>query len=165
MALLISTPFGNNSSAQQPKASYQDGHRSPLMAEISYSDGTHRQVWILGYWDYDPSWYTPYTFKAIGPGGSEVELWLDTISSISDISGKQATFHMKNGTSQRLGLKMEPLVGFALTDDTGAKEMLRLPNVKSVKFLTPPRTDKDKNVMLDQWHYSPYTGEKLGSTP
>jgi len=40
-------------------------------------------------------------------------------------------------------------------------EKLNMLELKSIEFLPRPRKDKLGNAMLDTWHYSPFTGERL----
>jgi hypothetical protein len=108
--------------------------------------------------------YSTHIFDAVGSSDSEVKLWLDTISTIEEITDTEATFLMKNGPERRLRFKQEfgQLVdALYISNPDGGSERVEVSKVKRVKFLNPPRMDKDKHPMLDDWRYSPYTGEKL----
>jgi hypothetical protein len=71
---------------------------------------------------------------------------------------------MKNGTERRLRFKNDSAQLFDalyISNPDGGTERVQVSKVKRVEFLNPPRMDKDKHAMLDDWRYSPYTGEKL----
>lgn len=140
-------------SARRP-ALIQNGHVSPLQARVIFSNQNSRDYIIVS---------TPgasaYTFKAKGTGETRITLWLDTIATISDTTNTDALFTFKDGSARRLGWDNEHLE--AITPEDG-KETINLKNVRLVQFLKPPRRDAAGNLMLDQWKYSPYTGEALG---
>ena len=164
IVLLVIIVLANTALAQRPEVTFKEGHRSPLMAQISFRDGSQRTVMIIGAGFSVANLFSPYTFDAIGSGDSEVRIWLDTVSSVDEITDKEVTFHMKNGEERRLKLKYDSsqlVDALYLSNNDGGSERIQVSKVKQVKFLNPPRTDKDKHPMLDDWRYSPFTGEKL----
>jgi hypothetical protein len=150
--------------AQRPEVKFSEGHRSPLRAEISFHDGSQRTVLVLGSGFSVANLFSAHTLEAIGSGDSEIKLWLDTISTIEEITDKEATFVMKNGSERRLRFKNDSaqlIDALYLSNADGGTERVQVSKVTLVKFLNPPRVDKEKHAMLNDWRYSPYTGEKL----
>ena len=90
-----------NALAQRPEVKLKEGHKSPLTARITYRDGSKRTVTVIGS-GFAESMAHSHEFEAVGPGDSEVSLWLDAISTIKEITDREATFVLKSGTERRL---------------------------------------------------------------
>jgi hypothetical protein len=151
---------GPRAQQQRPEVKRVEGHVSPLMVKITYGDDKTRTVMLVatGY----SSWYS-HQMKAVGPGESKVNLWLDSIKKIvttekGDYGGMFLT--LKNGTERELAIDISYAI-LLIAGETGDQEQVYIKKVKSIDFLDAPRKDRDGNAMFPNWRYSPYTGEKL----
>ena len=137
----------------------EDGHVSPLMARITYPSGKVRNVTIAGTgfssWD-------PFRVKGYGEGDADVILFLDSIKEMRYAGKDQTDYIFKNGGTRRLKANVS-YSKLLLKNPDGGEEQLPFSGVKSVVFLKPARQDKAGHAMLDEWQYSPYTGEKLAA--
>lgn len=146
--------------ADPPKVENEDGHLSPVMAEITFLDNTKRKAMVFGVGG-DPNkgkGYYPHHFQATSKQGTDVRVWIDTIRAIKAPKETEALVVSKDGTERLLNHKNQ---GLHLYHPDESKEYVFLAKLKEVHFLKPARKDKMNKAMFDHWLYSPYTGEKL----
>jgi hypothetical protein len=116
--------------------------------------------------------YRTHTIDFFGEGGAVVTVWLDDIRKIQDATEDDALVIFRDGTERRLewtcnGCQRDPMMRSAylrtlfFANPQDADEKVDLAKVKSVEFLAPARKDKEGHAMFDNWHFSPFTGEKL----
>jgi hypothetical protein len=142
--------------ADEPlKVEKEDGHVSPVPAEITFADKTKRKVMVYGVGG--TTTYHQHVLRA-REKGADVRVWLDTISTLTAPGEKEAVIVLKDGTERRLNHDNQVL-HYVNADDS--REHIFLTNLKEVKFLKPARKDSSGNAMFDHWLYSPHTGEKL----
>jgi hypothetical protein len=143
---------------QQPKVQVGDGHRSPVKAKVTFKTGDTKTMWITAIVG---SPWNDFYFGGASPEGTTVKVWLDTLSAVKDVdvvqAGPEATFTLKNGKE----LRLRPSGTVKAATEDGGTEEFNLSQVKSMQFLSAVRSDKFKNLMFDNWRYSPFTGEKL----
>jgi hypothetical protein len=142
------------------KVEKEDGHVSPVTAEITFADNTSRKVLVYGAGG-DPEkgkGYHSHVLQATGKEGTDVRVWLDTLGAIKGATEEEVVVVLKDGTERRLKHGNQVL-HFANPDDS--REFAFLAKLKGVKFLKPARKDGSGKAMFDHWLYSPYTGEKL----
>ncbi len=170
--------------AEQPKVIEQNGHLSPLMAKVTFLNGSSRNVMIMGTGNRTSgNFYSHQFFVRTEGGASKLSLWLDTIAAIKGTGSlrtlnSEFTVVLKDGKDipasfvggwglTKCAAGSEPdspdsactLVTVTGQDESG--EVLDLRNLKSVEFLSPTLTDKAGNAMFDNWRFSPFTGERI----
>ena len=166
--------------AQKLKVVEDNGHLSPLMIKVLFTNDTSRTVMLRGIGDGYTNEFRTHTLGVRTDGGaSERTIWLDSIATISGTSTMRTresefTVVLKDGkkiaaqlTGMRCKGEIDPKsdtfdcrVLYTHNDDDGDQK-IDLQKVKSVEFLEPARKDKAGNALFDTWRYSPFTGEKV----
>jgi len=159
--VIASALFGTLSTtmAGPPEVVKREGHTSPLMVEVTSTNGKVSKGMLLGI-----QWNSIYShqYMGFGPGKKEVTIWLDTLAEIKDITDEEATFVFKDGDTLTIKHDKNPSTPkLVLRLENDAQEVLELERLKRVKFLKPARKDSEDHAMFDHWKYSPYTGEEL----
>lgn len=157
--VLFVLALAGRATAQQAKVVVREGHFAPLSARITYRDGKSRDVVVVRSW-YNMNLDSDPEFHGIGDGGSDVQLWLDTIARIKEVTDKEFTVVMKSGSERTLGYGPNH-PGLVLQNLDGGAEFVQIQRIKSIDFVGAARKDSKGNVMFDQWKFSPFTGEKL----
>jgi hypothetical protein len=149
--------------ADPPQLASQKNHWSPLLTEITFKDAKLKpvsamvsSVWLGG-------GYSTHSYVLTGAGDTKVRVWLDTIGAIKDIDDHRLTIVFKDGTQREFRHSGDYLGGdlLAVYHANDSTEKIPLVKLKEVRFLRPPRMDRDKQAMFDHWRYSPFTGERL----
>jgi hypothetical protein len=146
--------------ADRLKVEKEDGHLSPVLAEITFRDNSKRKVMVYGMGG-NPAkgqGYYRHLWRATSKEGTDVRLWLDAMAVIKGINDEGAVVVLKDRTERPVNHGHQVL-HFVNPDDS--REYACLANVKEVRFLKPARKDGLGRAMFDDWLYSPYTGEKL----
>jgi hypothetical protein len=142
------------------KVEKEDGHVSPVPAEVTFADKSKRKVMVYGVGG-NPAkgrGYYRHFLRATGEGGTDVRVWLDTIGALNALTEEAAVIVQKDGSKRRVN-HGNLVLYFVNPDDS--REHVFLAKLKGVKFLKPARKDGSGKAMFDHWLYSPYTGEKL----
>ena len=102
--------------------------------------------------------YTTHAVELTGDANAEVSVWVDTIAKIDEIDDKRLRITSADGEQRdyRHGGK-----GLRVYNPDDSTEVIWLRHLKSVRFLDPPRKDKEGNAMFNHWRFSPFTGERL----
>lgn len=168
---------------QQLKVKEEQGHLSPLRAQLTFKNERVREVVLTGIGS-SKAGYPHVFFVRTEGGASKRTIWIDSISTIKGLDALRSTrseftIALKNGTEfpalfvQNAGLGTNCDWFTELTDPENACSILHISNadeskeaidmreLKSIEFLPAPRKDKADNVMFDGWRFSPFTGEKL----
>jgi len=149
--------------ADQPKVTTSEGHVSPLQAKVTFPDGKTQIYMITGFYPNDQLQYDRYAYFGKNPSGGVVSIWLDTIKTIIP-NNDGVLVVLKNGNERQLGWSY-PIYNwpptFSAANDDARTETINVNGIKSIEFLNQPRKDGDGNAMFPNWHYSPFTGEKL----
>jgi hypothetical protein len=136
-----------------------DGHVAPLMAEMTYADNLKIKIMFLGIGT--NMGYKTHGNQLYGKADAIVTVWFDTLTAIKDTRGQRALFVFKDGSERDLGWDFPDNQFVHMGDKAGGTEAVHISKIKSIKFLQPPRKDKDNNAMFDEWRYSPWTGERI----
>ena len=67
----------------------------------------------------------------------------------------------KDGKQQEVELQQYDSNAFRVHRPDGGRDSFKLTSVTSIRFIPAPRKDREGNAMLDEWKYSPFTGEQL----
>jgi hypothetical protein len=87
-----------------PALTKLEGHRSNLEARLVFTDGSTRTVTLEGV-GCPVAMCSRVAVNTRAKGTGQIEkIWLDSISSIQDITGGEALFVFKDGTQQRLSV-------------------------------------------------------------
>jgi hypothetical protein len=166
--------------AQQPKVKEEDGHLSPVLVKVVFTNDSSRNVMLLGVgFEGGNSFHTHTLGVQTDGGASKRRIWLDSIAAIEGTNTMRTrtsefTIVLKDGkkiaamfTGNDCSSEINPdypqndcRTLFTHNEDDGGQK-IDLQKVKSVEFLGPARKDKAGNALFEHWRYSPYTGEKL----
>lgn len=144
--------------AELTKVEKRDGHVSPVLVELTYHNQETQKGLLCGFGNKFN--YHTHIIRGFSPEQAQVDLWLDGLTSIDGVNGDEAVLTLKDGTQRQLRVTEDKNLLYFVTVE-GTEQRIELSQVKSVKFLTSPRKDREGNPMFPQWKFSPFTGEKL----
>jgi hypothetical protein len=147
------------SPADPPKVEQRSDHWMPLLVEITEKDPKRKPAKVMLVRVMRGNGYVPHVIR-LTDGEKQVSVSLDTIREIKDIDDKRLTIVFKSGAKREFAYDEEESLSY-YDEDTDATGSVPLGKVKSVRFLTVPRKDREGNAMFDHWRYSPFTGEEL----
>lgn len=141
------------------KVSPKNGHYNAAIVRVTFRDGAVLKGILHSMGNSTLSW-DQHQIAGTSLSGSAVYLWLDTIAKISETTDQDMLVTTKTGASRRIRYEGYHTHLHIVTASDNA-EIVDLRQVSKVEFLKIARKDKLGNAMLDQWLYSPYTGERL----
>jgi hypothetical protein len=151
--------FAADTLAKRPKVSKKEGHISPVTVEVKFPGGESKKGPLIAFGSQGTKMET-HLFIGVGTGDEKVSVWLDSIQVIKDTTEDDLLLIYKNGNKERLEYTIYSKQFFLARED-GGESRISFSQIDSMKFLKPPRMDKDGHAMFDNWLYSPYTGEEL----
>ncbi len=87
----------------EPNQQSAQTHASGLMGRVTLTDGTNQNVTLDGF-GCSAAICSRVAVRARANDGSIVNIWIDALAAITDITPGSALFVMKDGTQQRLSL-------------------------------------------------------------
>jgi TolB-like protein len=124
----------------------KDGHVSPVLASVVPLIGSSRKAMVMGFAYYgEPATLFTHALRALREDGSgEVNVWLDDLSAIKNVSTEDFVVILKNGEERKLrwsGYECRERADtlyrcsyVALENPDGTREVLDLTKIRALEF-------------------------------
>ena len=131
VAMVMSIPALRSGAANLP--SQVEGHRSGLTARVISADGTSRSMKLEGV-GCTESMCSRVFIRSKSANGAPLQIWLDSVASIKDLTDRDALFVMKDGTERRLAFVSDFRVLY-VSSPSGRTEKVDLAEIRSLQFV------------------------------
>ena len=141
------------------KVSQRNGHYNAAIVKVTFPDGSFTRG-ILHSLGTEGAVWNEHQIAATSLAGTAVHIWLDTLVKITAITKDDMLVTTRSGSTRRLRYEgYHTHLRIVTADDS--TEVVDIRKAARIEFQRLARRDRLGIAMLDQWLYSPNTGERL----